>query len=159
MKKIVLLVFALLLFGQAQAQSPFAFGWEQDGGKAVAASCSNMYDLRPFDNNVGITVYGSDYRKVLDTKRWGQRLVLCGALAVVVGCPLIEKNLSNATDLEIANAVLGAVAVGAGIPLWIIGQKKLDKYIDDYSSRYAPGPRAQLSAGATGSGFGVALNF
>jgi len=156
MKKIVLLVFALLLFGRAYAQSPFAFGWGQEGEKAVASSCSSMYDMRPFDNKVGITVYGSDYRKALDTKRWGQGLVFGGALALSAGCPLIEKN-GIGQEIEIANAVLGAAAIAAGIPMWILGQKKLDKFIDDYSRRYAPGPR--VSVGATDSGLGLALNF
>ena len=156
MKKIVLLVFALLLFGQAKAQGPFAFGWGQEGEKAVASSCSSMYDMRPFDNKVGITVYGSDYRKALDTKRWGQGLIFGGALAVSVGCPLMEKN-GMSQEVEIANAVLGAAAIAAGIPMWILGQKKLDKFIDDYSRRYAPGPR--VSVGATDSGLGLALNF
>lgn len=156
MKKIVLLVFALLLFGQAKAQSPFSFEWGRDGRKTVASSCSSMYDMRPFDNKVGITVYGSDYRKALDNKRWGQGLVFGGALALSAGCPLIEKN-GIGQEIEIANAVLAAAAIAAGIPMWIIGQKRLDKFIDDYSRRYAPGPR--VSVGATDSGLGLALNF
>jgi len=41
--------------------------------------------------------------------------------------------------------------------MWILGQKKLDKFIDDYSRRYAPAPR--VSVGATDSGLGLALNF
>lgn len=156
MKKIVLLAIALLSFEMLKAQSPFYFDRGQERTKTVAASCSSMYDMRPFDNKVGITVYGSDYRKALDTKRWGQGLILGGALAVSVGCPLIEKS-GMGQEIEIGNAVLAAAAIAAGIPMWIIGQKKLDKFIDDYSRRYAPGPR--VSVGATDSGLGLALNF
>ena len=156
MKKLLLFAIAIFSFAMLRAQSPFSFEWGRDGRKTVAASCSSMYDMRPFENKVGITVYGSDYRKALDTKRWGQGLIFGGALAVSVGCPLMEKN-GMSQEVEIANAVLGAAAIAAGIPMWIIGQKKLDKFIDDYSRRYAPGPR--VSVGATDSGLGLALNF
>ena len=56
----------------------------------------------------------------------------------------------------------GAAALGAGIPLWIKGNKKLNAIADDYNQRYggkAYGYSPSLSVGTTGNGIGLALNF
>ena len=62
-----------------------------------------------------------------------------------------------------AGYLASAGCIGAGIPLWVKGNKGLRKIADDYNRTYVNpernGHSPNLSLGATGSGIGLALNF
>ena len=69
---------------------------------------------------------------------------------------------SSMGALYVAGGIAGAACLGAGIPLWIKGNRKLNAIADDYNQRYgrnAYGYKSSLSVGATGNGVGLALNF
>ena len=73
-----------------------------------------------------------------------------------------DDDHSSIGVLYVAGGIAGAACLGAGIPLWIKGNRKLNAIADDYNQRYgrnAYGYKSSLSVGATGNGVGLALNF
>ncbi len=118
----------------------------------------NTYEWRPFTNAVGRSIYGSRYRKARSSKGWGQTLTLfaaplCGAF---IGYSAIQHVKGGA----IIGGVLLAGSLGAGIPLWVKGQRELDDMLDDYAKRFGPKPySSSVTVGPTTSGVGLAYNF
>ena len=131
---------------------------------------------------LGVSLYGSDYLKANRQYHWGFWLTLGGALvlasSITMGVMEADYNRSVAamdmygsiqdggqSDMEglyVAGGIAGAACIGAGIPLWIKGNRKLNAIADDYNQRYgrnAYGYKPSLSAGVTGNGIGLALNF
>ena len=62
-----------------------------------------------------------------------------------------------------AGYIVGAGCLGAGIPLWVKGNRGLRNIADDYNRTYINPDRNEnspnLSLGSTRSGIGLALNF
>ena len=119
-----------------------------------------IYDpyLYPFNDAVGYSIYGSQYRKARATKSWGVNLCLVSAPLFAL-CAL--SGINNDSTVETLICAAGfAGSLGAGIPLWKKGRKQLDWMLDDYVRRYGPKPRAaNLSVGSTANGIGLALRF
>lgn len=132
---------------------------------------------------LGVTLYGSQYRKARNQFQWGTGLTVGGAVLMLgalagggmytyfnnrwgtrtalteTGEPGGAINSSGAMLGIIAAGVAGAVCVGVGIPLWVKGDRKLNDIADDYNRQYGPGPSASLTLGSTSNGFGLALRF
>lgn len=124
---------------------------------------------------LGTSIYGSDYLKAKSQYSWGSYLTGAGAVFVLFtaigGAAHASSNAwaqhhgldsGGGGAFFISTFVTGAAALGAGIPLWIKGNKKLNAIADDYNQRYggkAYGYSPSLSVGATGNGVGLALNF
>jgi len=114
---------------------------------------SNMYDWHPFDSKIGLTVYGSEYRKALSRLGWGKTLTLGIAPGLLCIAALINER--DLPGVQIINAGLAAACLGTGIPLWVKGRKGLDMMLDDYSRNYTPLPMHS----STGDSFGIKLDF
>lgn len=131
---------------------------------------------------LGVSLYGSDYRKARSQYQSGFFLTISGAALVIssltCGAMLSDYNRgvaamnmpssmrdddhSSIGALYVAGGIAGAACLGAGIPLWIKGNRKLNAIADDYNQRYgrnAYGFQSSLRVGATGNGIGLALNF
>ena len=131
---------------------------------------------------LGVSLYGSDYRKASSQYQSGLWLTIGGATllvsSIISGAMLSDHNRAVASmnmpssmrgndhssmgALYVAGGIAGAACLGAGIPLWIRGNRKLNAIADDYNQRYgrnAYGYKSSLSVGATGNGIGLALNF
>lgn len=128
---------------------------------------------------IGVSLYGSEYIRASNQYWWGVGLVGSGAVALIIslGVQLADNDLNNFAESKgmggsyssgyIAGYVIGAGCIGAGIPLWVKGSKKLRQIADDYNRNYLDrhygredvGSKANLSLGATRSGFGLAFNF
>ena len=131
---------------------------------------------------LGVSLYGSDYRKARSQYQSGFFLTISGAALVIssltCGAMLSDYNRgveamnmpssmrgndhSSMGALYVAGGIAGAACLGAGIPLWIKGNRKLNAIADDYNQRYgrnAYGYKSSLRVGATGNGIGLALNF
>ena len=157
MRKYILVIFFLLLTkGTLSAQDKSEGGTSRERTSTVIA-LGNMYDWRPFDNRMGATVYGSRFRKARADLVWGRVLSLLVTPACLFGT--IDGFAEGRTIQGIACLIPTCTAIGFGIPIWIKGRKELDYMVDDYSTRYAPQPRASLNVGSTPNGIGLALNF
>ncbi len=81
------------------------------------------------------------------------------------GLIFFKSNSSSYTALYAVGYVVGAACLGAGIPLWVKGNKKLGEIADDYNRNYgtprrSPGSGTSLNLGPTHSGgLGLSLNF
>ena len=118
----------------------------------------NTYAWRPFSNAMGYSIYGSRYRKARTSRGWGQALSLFVAPA---GAAFIGYSISQHVN---GGAIIGGVvvagALGAGIPLWVKGQREIDNMMDDYAKRFGPKPySSSITAGPTMNGVGLAFNF
>ena len=157
MKKLVVMLFLMsissLMFTVRAQKIPVS---GQEGNKAIISYDGNMYLWRPFDRNVGLTVYGSKYRKAESRMTWGKVLSMGVAPAFLATSvyAFAQKNgdLAGALLLIPTGTALGA--------LWRRGRKEIDAMIDDYSKNYAPKPVSpSLTAGPTANGVGLAFNF
>lgn len=131
---------------------------------------------------LGVSLYGSDYRKACSQYQCGLWLTIGGATllvsSIISGAMLSDHNRAVASmnmpssmrgndhssmgALYVAGGIAGAACLGAGIPLWIKGNRKLNAIADDFNQRYgrnAYGYKSSLSVGATGNGVGLALSF
>ena len=134
---------------------------------------------------IGISLYGSDYRRAKSQYLWGMSLTTAGASllagALVGGLMTADYNRKSASmssgmswygpgrgnysassSLPVVSGLAGAVCLGAGIPIWIKGNRGLNRIADDYNRNYGRdrlGHAPSLSVGATGSGIGLALVF
>jgi hypothetical protein len=121
----------------------------------------DYYSWKPFGSEVGYAIYGSRYRKAIANKRWGIFLscMVAPVAGVAVGCGLDSGGARQWVCCAGAGLVLGGI-LGVSIPMWSKGQKELDLMLDDYVQHYGPKPRAaNLTAGPTANGIGLALNF
>ena len=131
---------------------------------------------------LGVSLYGSDYRKARSQYQSGLWLTIGGATllvsSIISSAMLSDYNRgvasmnmpssmrsnehSSVGALYVAGGIAGAACLGAGIPLWIKGNRKLNAIADDYNQRYgrnAYGYKSSLRVGSTGNGIGLALNF
>ena len=99
--------------------------------------------------------YGSEYRRAKAARNSGIFLTtIVAPLSAAVACCGIEEGVPGVATLGIAG-VLGGL--GAGIPLWASGQRRIDSMWDDFASRN--GYRPSLRLGTNRNGFGFSLNF
>ena len=131
-------------------------------------------------DELGIALYGSDYRKAKMKTYWGMSLTVLGSAMVIssiVGSAMIrdynrsephwgghwDEHSGVSNDIEVFFGIAGAGCLGAGIPLWISGNRKLNKIADDYNKQYRSNngygyaPSVELRSG--GNGIGLALRF
>lgn len=137
------------------------------------------------DDYLGVSLYGSEYRKANSQYLWGMWLTSGGAAilasCIVGGAMLADYNRGTAnmhgylsqygmgsndssgmTAAYIAGGIAGAACIGVGIPLWIRGNRKLNAIADDYNQNYGRrsyGSNASVNIGTTAHGIGLALNF
>lgn len=90
---------------------------------------------------------------------WGE-YTWCFGLGWVLGAAIYQGIFYRDMFWENmkSNLCLGALCVVAGVPLHIIGVKKLDRLAFDYNSQH-PSKKPSISIGAQQYGFGLAINF
>ncbi len=115
---------------------------------------------------IAFNLYGEEYQKARNSRIWGYGFVWAGSLLALSGLAMIstssiemEMITTDFTAVGAATTLVGAACLGAGIPLVVMGNKKLRGIADDYNSRYADGKSAELTFGPCPSGIGFALNF
>ena len=172
MKKIMLSLLALLtvsgsLFAQGGNKSGMEWIEEEtDGGKKPVIINPNYggpdyyndpYILMTPQEQMSI-IYGSRYRKAKSRISGGVTLSLLAAPCLGVFSVLCFPNdLPGLGAIGLAGT---AACVGAGIALWVKGQREMDWILDDYAKNYGPRPYSSLTFGPTISGgMGLALNF
>ena len=100
-------------------------------------------------------MYGTEYRRARVERNSGILLTTVVApLSAVMACYAIDAETPGPAVLGITG-VLGGL--GAGIPLWVDGQRKIDWMTDDYLRHYSTGPSLRIGGGR--NGFGFSLNF
>lgn len=120
----------------------------------------SVYSWRPFGREVGYAIYGSRYRKAVSNKAWGITLSIVAPVLGIATAGALDSGGVRTWVIVTGGVLVGGGALGAGIPLWVKGQKELDAMLDDYVKNYGPKPHAaNLTAGPTRSGIGLALNF
>ena len=120
---------------------------------------------------IGYSLYGSEYVKAQNKYYWGLGLTVGGAgllvFAILVHNGTEEYNNFSQSHHSSSSGyivfyVSGVACLGAGIPLWVSGGKRLRRIADDYHRNYVkPNIKnnVSLNLGPTQSGLGLALNF
>ena len=120
----------------------------------------SVYSWRPFGREVGYAIYGSRYRKAVSNKSWGITLCIVAPVLGIATAGALDSGGVRTWVIVTGGVLVCGGALGAGIPLWVKGQKELDAMLDDYVKNYGPKPHAaNLTAGPTRNGIGLALNF
>ena len=127
-------------------------------GDAMTVGGSEVHHIHPFTPEVGYSLYGSRYRKARSEKGWGIALT---AVVAPLGVAWFAYGIAeHSTPGKVIGAGLCVAGLGAGIPLWVKGQRELDWMMDDYARRHGPRPHAAtLFFGPTPNGTGLALRF
>lgn len=134
---------------------------------------------------IGVSLYGSDYMKAKSQYFWGLSLTGAGATLIagaIIGGLMNAKFNRNAAAMDadmarygmesssssssgalyVVGGLAGAACLGVGIPIWVKGNRGLNKIADDYNRNYGRdkfGYAPSLSIGSTGNGVGLALVF
>lgn len=126
---------------------------------------------------LGVSMYGSKYRKAQNQLQWGLWLTMGGAAllttGIVSGAMQADYNRgvaqmmgrSDSSSMEavhIGAGIVGAAGLGTGITLLVKGNRKMNEIADDYNQRYgraAHGSKSSLNVGTTAHGIGLAFNF
>ena len=162
---------------------PYAYDYYEPYGP-IDYRWGHFYDRRgrlyaeDMRNYLGVSIYGSEYLKAHSQYQWGTWLTLGGAAvlisSVIGGAMLSDFNssmdghgmdgfdTSGESAMYIIGGIAGAACVGAGIPLWIKGNNRLNAIADDYNRTYGRGGYGyspSLNIGSTGSGIGLAYRF
>lgn len=150
---------------------PLDYRWGNYYGRYGRIPRSNVTDY------IGYALYGSEYMKASNQYLWGMSLTAIGASGLLMSLighfVYIEMNtpkpgfehmmpVQTGSGAGVAAGyIISAGCLGAGIPLWVKGNRGLQKIADDYNQNYInPGRHeANVSLGATRSGIGLALNF
>lgn len=119
------------------------------------------------------TPFAADYKKARRQFMWGSGLTVGGStlvLASVAGgtfFAIMNRGMDTSTTTNsitskmpavlLTMGLTGAACLGAGIPLWVSGNRKLASITDGYNLQR--GVACSLTLGATGSGMGLALRF
>ena len=166
MKRFVLLL-ALFALGFGVNAQNTQTGWPQQqdkedvfisaDGRSITID-RNTYAWRPFSDSVGLSLYGSRYRKAKSSKNWG--LFLTTLVAPASGAFIIYSLDHKVQGGALVGGAALAGSLGAGIPLWIKGRRELDAMLDDYAQRFSPKPySSSVTVGPTANGVGLALSF
>lgn len=128
---------------------------------------------------IGYSLYGGEYRKASNQYFFGMALTGIGVLTLIgsVTGHIFENKARNDPDFQddffkdhsnydatgyIIGYTASAACLGAGIPLWIKGDRKFNEIADDYNRNYGRrnlGYSSSVTVGPTRSGIGLALNF
>lgn len=127
---------------------------------------------------IGYSLYGSEYMQASNRYSWGIYLTCAGVgcILVTVAAHIASIEMESINNLHgigsgisgsnagaAAGYIVGAGCLGAGIPLWVKGNRGLRKIADDYNRTYINPDRNEnspnLSLGSTRNGIGLALNF
>ena len=157
MKRTLLIIAALLMVsGGLFAQNRY---YRHDaprvhGGVYIGNNYNFDYDYNVANNLYAM--YGSEYRRARVERNSGILLTTVVApLSAIVACQALYLEEPGPAILGITG-VLGGL--GAGIPLWVDGQRKIDWMTDDYLRTFRTrGPGLRIGAGR--NGFGFSLNF
>ncbi len=106
---------------------------------------------------VAFNLYGDEYYAARKNWKWGSSLTWIGSMFAAGG--LTFWAISGGLEGGIVLTAAGAACLGAGIPLWVKGSKKLKGIADDYNSRNSGPKSAELTFGPCQNGVGFALNF
>ena len=119
---------------------------------------------------IGNQIYEDTYVGARKQLRSGKTLVWIGAPVAVAGIVMMIAGLSSMEyddgeyyDYGLYSAGLlaglaGSTCIDVGIPLLVIGKKRLEWIADDYNGRLH-GSRRQPYISTSSKGFGIALNF
>ena len=132
----------------------------------------NGYDEDYIDYNL-YDIYGSDFLNAMTRYNWGEWLTVAGASALLtnlifgfIGSSVSVYGLTVSSDsgFDVFSTLIGVGCLGAGIPLWISGNRRLSGIADDYNRnyagrRYGSAAPATLEFGPTSNGIGLALRF
>lgn len=158
---------------------PLEYRWGNYYDRYGRICSDRLYDY------LGVSMYGSKYRKAQNQLQWGLWLTMGGAALLTTGIVCgamqadynrgvaqmrgnyssygIRGNDSSAMEaVYIATGIAGAASLGAGITLLVKGNRKMNEIADDYNQRYghaAHGSKTSLNVGTTANGIGLALNF
>lgn len=115
------------------------------------------YGYAPFDDYIGMSIYGSRYRKAKSNKLGGITLVSMTPATI----PLLILAANDGTWFSVSLAATATVGcLVGGIYLWHKGNVELDWMLDDYIRQYGPKPySSSLTVGPTPNGVGLAFNF
>ena len=133
-------------------------------------SSQQVYDY------IGYSLYGGEYMKARNQYTWGMSLTCIGVggLLITIASHVASIRMNDFTSMHhgvsAGNAHAGAIAgyiasagcIGAGIPLWVKGNRGLRRIADDYNLKHGNPQQessANLSLGTTCSGIGLAFNF
>ena len=129
---------------------------------------------------LGISLYGSEYLRARRQVGWGSTLTLTGSgllLGGILGAAMqsdfdrrvradysrlgSDYQSGGIHSLSIVSGVIGAAFLGAGIPLWVNGNRRLYRIADDYNRRYGGGYgyAPSISLGSSANGVGLSLRF
>ncbi|MBR1706440.1 MAG: hypothetical protein IJ721_06585 [Bacteroidales bacterium] len=118
---------------------------------------------RGFTDAIGISVYGSRYRKAKEKLFWSNTCIAASIPAACAGAYGFGYGLS---EDEPGWMVVGAVAVAAGTVGNVLGfkwhrqaRRELDDMLDDFVRNYGPKPRTSAGFGGTRNGVGFSINF
>ena len=121
---------------------------------------------------IGDQIYDETYTGARKQFRAGKTLALVGIPTLIAGTCLMIAGICNFSEdsdtLWLTGAMLGyagGVCVDVGVPLWIIGSKRMKWVASAYNSRLSSSldrpagsrPRPYVSTSSTG--IGLALNF
>ena len=173
------LVAALLCLAQ-NASAQYAGPLHRDGAY-LADQRGNILSNQEVLSLIGQDIYDQTYVGAHKQRKAGKTLIWSGIGGLVGGgvlygagfAKIADKVTQNSSKEEIQKALeanpgsagmilggtllmaAGGVALDAGIPLAIIGKKRLNWVADDYNAR----KNLAYQIGATPSGVGFALNF
>ncbi|MBO4769074.1 MAG: hypothetical protein J5495_06030 [Bacteroidales bacterium] len=171
MKRFILVIVALLMvsgglfaqhrydrgprdFNRTRVHGYYSHTPRVHGGIYIGNGYDYGYDYT-FANEL-YAMYGSEYRRAKVARNSGILLTTVVApLSLALACQGAYVEDPSATTLGVIGTIGG---LGAGIPLWVSGQRRLDWMMDDFVSRYG-GARPSLRIGTGRNGFGFSLNF
>lgn len=121
---------------------------------------------------IGDQIYDETYTGARKQFRAGKTLALVGIPTLIAGSCLMFAWICNFSEgfntVWLAGTILGyagSVCVDVGVPLWIIGSKRLKWVASDYNSRLSSsldrpaGSRPCPYVSTSSTGIGLALNF
>lgn len=121
---------------------------------------------------LGVSLYGSQYITAKRQYTWGYSLTLAGSTLLIFTIfeaaahadfmSRAPSGFSSGDAISVVCGLAGAAALGAGIPLWVSGNKKLNALADDYNKKYGNSGHSyapSLNLGATSNGVGLAFRF
>ena len=158
---------------------PLEYRWGNYYDRYGRICSDRLYDY------LGVSLYGSKYRKAQNQLQWGLWLTMGGAAllttSIVCGAMQADYNRSTAwmhsqfsnygtrgsdsaaeDAVNIAAGIAGAAGLGCGITLLIKGNRKMNEIADDFNQKYGRsgyGSKASVNIGSTAHGVGFALNF
>ena len=177
MKRITLYfcLFATFLCLAQRADAQYATSLHRDHGKLVDGNGITLSDSDVL-NLIGDEIYNETYLSAKRQCKVGRTLIWSGAAGMAVGMGMMMWGQELYTDSPYMQGIgtekegkiglalclgglllnsVGSAALDVGIPLSIIGKKRLDWIADNYNG----GSDLTLQVGAAPNGFGLTVRF